>query len=88
MNDTLTEPMPVIRTLVPEDQRMSHTALLFSVHFPLLIEPVVYGVTDKKQFDPKSRVNTFAHVNHEATDPRLGVLLCINGTSIFIAWLK
>ena len=49
---------------------------------------VVYGVTDAKQYDPHSRVNTFAHVNHDAGDPRLGVLLCINGTSIFNAWLK
>lgn len=49
---------------------------------------VVYGVTDKKQFDPQSRVNTFAHVNHTAADPRLGVLLCINGTGILNAWTK
>jgi xylulokinase len=49
---------------------------------------VVYGVTDVKKYDPKSRVNTFAHVNHSKSDPRLGVLLCINGTSIFNAWLK
>ena len=49
---------------------------------------VVYGVTDAKKYDPQSRVNTFAHVNHTADEPRLGVLLCINGTSIFIAWLK
>jgi xylulokinase len=49
---------------------------------------VVYGVTDAKQYDPKSRVNTFAHVNHDTTDPRLGVLLCINGTGILNAWTK
>ncbi len=49
---------------------------------------VVYGVTDAKKYDPKSRVNTFAHVNHEAGDPRLGVLLCINGTGILNAWTK
>jgi len=49
---------------------------------------VVYGVTDAKQYDPQSRVNTFAHVNHEANDPRLGVLLCINGTGILNAWTK
>jgi len=49
---------------------------------------VVYGVTEQKKYDPQSRVNTFAHVNHSAEDPRLGVLLCINGTSSFIAWLK
>lgn len=49
---------------------------------------VVYGVTDAKQYDLQSRVNTFAHVNHSATDPRLGVLLCINGTGILNAWIK
>jgi xylulokinase len=49
---------------------------------------VVYGVTDKKKFDPESRVNTFAHVNHTAEHPRLGVLLCINGTGILNAWIK
>lgn len=49
---------------------------------------VVYGVTDKKQFDPQSRVNTFAHVNHTPEHPRLGVLLCINGAGILKAWVK
>jgi len=49
---------------------------------------VVYGVTDVKQHDALSRVNTFAHVNHSADDPRLGVLLCINGTGILNAWTK
>lgn len=49
---------------------------------------VVYGVTDAKKYDPLSRVNTFAHGNHSADDPRLGVLLCINGTGILNAWTK
>ena len=49
---------------------------------------VVYGVTNEKKYDPKSRVNTFAHVNHTAADPRLGVLLCINGTGILNAWTR
>ena len=49
---------------------------------------VVYGVTDAKKYDPQSRVNTFAHVNHSKDDPRLGVLLCINGTGILNAWTK
>jgi xylulokinase len=49
---------------------------------------VVYGVSDKIRYDPESRVNTFAHVNHEQNDPRLGVLLCINGTGILNSWLK
>ena len=49
-------------------------------------------------YDPKSRVNTFAHVNHQLSNlkpqtsnlkpqTRLGVLLCINGTGILNAWM-
>ncbi len=49
---------------------------------------VVYGVSSEIRYDPQSRVNTFAHVNHSAESPRLGVLLCINGTGILNAWLK
>ncbi len=49
---------------------------------------VIYGVTDKKKYDPFSRVNTFLHVNHSRTNPRLGVLLCINGTGILNSWLR
>ena len=49
---------------------------------------VIYGVTDKTQFDPLSRINTFLHVNHSRHKPRLGVLLCINGTGILNSWLK
>lgn len=49
---------------------------------------VVYGVSDKLMYDPQSRVNTFAHVNHSSEKTRLGVLLCINGTGILNAWLR
>ena len=49
---------------------------------------VVYGVIGQVNYDPLSRVNTFAHVNHTAQDPRLGVLLCINGTGILNSWLR
>jgi xylulokinase len=51
---------------------------------------VVYSVTDKVAYDPKSRVNSFAHVNHQMHDNqnRLGVLLCINGTGILNRWIK
>ncbi len=49
---------------------------------------VVYGVLGEVNYDPKSRVNTFAHVNHNQPDTRLGVLLCINGTGILNAWVK
>ena len=48
---------------------------------------VVYGVLGDVNYDPMSRVNTFAHVNHTADQTRLGVLLCINGTGILNAWV-
>lgn len=49
---------------------------------------VVYGVTDQVRYDPASRVNSFAHVNHTATHNRLGILLCVNGTGILNSWLR
>lgn len=49
---------------------------------------VVYGVNSNISHDPQSRVNSFAHVNHSQADPRLGVLLCINGTGILNSWLR
>lgn len=48
---------------------------------------VVYGVCDEIKYDPKSRVNTFAHVNYTKDVTRLGVLLCINGTGIMNSWI-
>ena len=49
---------------------------------------VVYGVTDKVEYDPASRVNTFVHVNNSVDKPRYGILLCINGTGILNSWLR
>ena len=49
---------------------------------------VVYGVNGTVNYDLKSRVNTFAHVNHTSEQTRLGVLLCINGTGILNSWMK
>ncbi len=49
---------------------------------------VVYGVSDEANYDPQSRVNTFAHVNHEKNKKRLGVLLCVNGTGILYNWIR
>jgi xylulokinase len=49
---------------------------------------VVYGISDKPDYDSKSRVNTFVHVNHTSERPRYGVLLCLNGTGILNSWLK
>ncbi len=49
---------------------------------------VVYGVNGVVNYDPLSRVNTFAHVNHSSEAVRLGILLCVNGTGILNSWLK
>ncbi len=49
---------------------------------------VIYGVTDKKLYDPLSRVNPFVHVNYLENKQRYGVLLCINGTGILNSWLR
>lgn len=60
---------------------------------------VVYGVNGTVNYDPLSRVNTFAHVNHTVgqadlshfpteEQTRLGVLLCINGTGILNSWIR
>jgi xylulokinase len=49
---------------------------------------VIYSVTDKNAYDPKSRVNTFIHVNNSREKISNGVLLCINGTGILNSWLR
>jgi xylulokinase len=51
---------------------------------------VIYSVTDKNAYDPKSRVNTFIHVNNKTKGDaiRNGVLLCVNGTGILNSWLR
>ena len=49
---------------------------------------VVYGVNEDSRYDPQSRVNSFAHVNHTKEATRVGVLLCINGTAILNTWIK
>lgn len=45
---------------------------------------VIYSVTEKNAYDPKSRVNTFLHVS----EGNKGVLLCVNGTGILNSWLR
>ena len=50
---------------------------------------VVYAVSDQISYDPKSRINSFAHVNHQlGGENRIGILLCINGTGILNRWAK
>ncbi|MCS6967904.1 MAG: FGGY family carbohydrate kinase [Cytophagales bacterium] len=49
---------------------------------------VVYAVGEKAQPDMQMRFNTFLHVNHTSQSPRLGALLCVNGTGSLYAWLR
>lgn len=49
---------------------------------------VVYGIVDRPVWDPASRVNTFLHVNHTESTPRLGMLQILNGTGILNRWVK
>lgn len=49
---------------------------------------VVYGVTNHLVYDPKQRVNSFAHINHDSNHPSIGVLLCINGAGSLHRWMK
>jgi xylulokinase len=50
---------------------------------------VVYAVSDQVNYDPASRINSFAHVNHGVNNNnRIGILLCINGTGILNRWIK
>jgi xylulokinase len=49
---------------------------------------VIYSVNDTLAYDPQSRVNSFAHVNHTRESNRLGILLCINGTGILNNWVR
>lgn len=49
---------------------------------------VIYGVSDQLNYDPLSRINSFAHVNHQPDQKKIGILLCINGAGIFNRWIK
>ncbi len=49
---------------------------------------VIYGVSDKLEYDAQSRVNTFAHVNYSVEQPVYGILACVNGTGSLNSWLK
>ena len=49
---------------------------------------VVYGISATADYDSRSRVNTFVHVNHTPQQGRYGVLLCLNGTGILNSWLR
>ena len=39
------------RELVPESRRMAITGKYFGLHFPLQLEPVIYGITERMAED-------------------------------------
>jgi len=49
---------------------------------------VVYGINETNTPDPRSRVNSFVHVNSTPGRPRNGVLMCVNGAGILNSWLR
>ncbi|WP_447642726.1 MULTISPECIES: xylulokinase [Chitinophagaceae] len=49
---------------------------------------VVYAVTDQLLSDVHSRINGFAHVNYTIENPRIGVLLNINGVGSANSWTR
>ncbi len=49
---------------------------------------VVYAVSGTTSSKESTRINNFVHVNHTKTQPRIGKLLCINGTGILYSWMK
>lgn len=49
---------------------------------------VIYALSGAPVSEPRSRINAFAHVNHTQANPRVGLLLCINGTGIANSWIK
>ncbi|MEM9144045.1 MAG: FGGY-family carbohydrate kinase, partial [Bacteroidota bacterium] len=48
---------------------------------------VVYAITESLSVKESSRVNNFAHVNYKVSKPKIGKLLCINGSGIQYRWL-
>lgn len=49
---------------------------------------VVYAITDRVSTSESTRINSFAHVNHTREAPRVGKMLCINGTGIQYSWIR
>jgi xylulokinase len=48
---------------------------------------VILSISDQFKSDPSTRINTFAHVNHQQMNPRLALLLCTNGTGMMNKWI-
>jgi hypothetical protein len=43
----------VTKELVPENQRLAISERLFGIHFPLRMEPVIYGITERMAHEYK-----------------------------------
>jgi len=63
MKNSIEDPTPVTRHLVPEDQRVAVVASLFGPHFPLQIEPVVYGIAEQMAEDYQGSYWNFYTLN-------------------------
>lgn len=37
----------ITRTLIADQERLNHVEELFGIHFPLRLEPVIYGITQR-----------------------------------------
>lgn len=49
---------------------------------------VVYAIAEGVGTQEPTRINSFAHTNHAPGNPRIGKLLCINGTGIQYSWMR
>ena len=49
---------------------------------------VVYAISEDVKTNEATRINSFAHVNHQKNAPRIGKMLCINGTGIQYSWIR
>ena len=56
--------MLITCTLVPERQRVNHTARLFGAHFPFRLEPTVYGWAERLSPDYRGGYWHFYHLDN------------------------
>jgi antirestriction protein len=47
MNQANEETNSITATLVPEEERLVYIEKTFGIHFPIAIEPIVYGITER-----------------------------------------
>ncbi|MEI2659433.1 MAG: antirestriction protein [Bifidobacterium adolescentis] len=47
----MTNHTTIYREILADDQRTNHTAKLFGIQFPMLLEPTIYAMTDRLSAD-------------------------------------